>query len=338
MAEKPLRSALANSSSEPMDINTLERIEHSRDVNFFLGAATPNMLYGLLKGHAKRSPAGRVLGDRYGQICLRILIRLVQLLVCENNGTLEYVGSKMEDVATNAEVSTFLAEHTAALAMGRTTATLSFLTPSGLIGKSRSEELFSDKNTREMLEILWQDRKSVLVLYKNGSLQGLLLLLYAVWIKIGGVLVGQVDPALMIRLRDLLLRVYLVTTFTEERNHIRSLCVKSYEMYNGHQNNSIPFDMEDSRAVVHAYYQCVTSPIDPDPQSSRALDMFRYLIEFVSDLTDARMYEEPPLVARAAIERLWQAYDTEKIELLLRPTDRRSQVMYYMGDLQYALG
>ncbi|KAG9102349.1 hypothetical protein FRC06_002067 [Ceratobasidium sp. 370] len=291
----------------PVDIDTLERIEQSRDVDSFLDPTAPRILYGLLQSHISRNPTGRVFDDRYGQICVRILIRLVQILVCENNSTLEYVKSKMDDAATNAEVSTFLAEHTAALAMGRTITTMSFLTASGLIGESKAKELFSKRNTRELLDILWRDRKSFFILYKNGSLQGMLLLL-----------------------------VYLVT-FTEERNHIRSLCVKMYEIYPGHEDRSNMFDAEDSRAVIHAYNECIMFPVDPDPKSGMRLDMFRYLLEFVSDLTGPRMYEEPPLAARAAIERLWQAYDTEKTNLLLPPTNPRAQVMYYMGDLQYAL-
>ncbi|KAG8741033.1 hypothetical protein FRC10_003417 [Ceratobasidium sp. 414] len=306
-AEKSLRTILANNSFKPVDIDTLEHAEQSRDVDSFLDPAAPRILYGLLQSRISRNPAGRVFDDRYGQICVRILIRLVQILVCENNKTLEYVKSKMEGAATNAEVSTFLAEHTTALVMGRTISTTSFLTATGLIGESKAKELFSKRNIRELLDILWRDRKSFFILYKSGSLQGMLLLL-----------------------------VYLAAS-TEERNHIRSLCVQMYEIYPGHEDRSDIFDAEDSCAVIRAYSECIMFPVDPDPQSGRRLDMFRYLLEFVSDLTGPRMYEEPPLVARAAIERLWQAYDIENAVLLLPPTNPRAQVMYYMGDLQYAL-
>ncbi|KAG8709700.1 hypothetical protein FRC09_000518, partial [Ceratobasidium sp. 395] len=190
-AESSLRTALASNSIKPVDIDTLERIECSRDVDLFLDPAAPRLAYQLVENQAKRSPTGRLLDDRYGQICLRILIRLVQVLVCEYRGTLEYLKVKMEDANTDAEVSAFLAEHTAALAMGETEKALSFLTTSGLLGESRSKELFNDKNTREMLDILWNNRKSVFTLYKNGSLQGFLLLLYMIWTQISG-LVGRV--------------------------------------------------------------------------------------------------------------------------------------------------
>ncbi|KAG8678384.1 hypothetical protein FRC09_019883 [Ceratobasidium sp. 395] len=242
----------------------------------------------------------------------------------------------MEDASTNSEISAFLAEHTTALSMGESAGVLSLLTTNGLLGKS--EGLFNDKNTREMLGILWKDRKSIFTLYKNGSLQGFLLLLYMVWTQVSG-LVGPVDHFLIIHLRDLLLRVYLVTT-REERNHIRMLCVKMYDVHPGHEDKNTPVDAEDSRAVVHAYYRCIMFPGDPDLENDMKLQMFRYLLEFISDLIGPytrTMHEELPLVVRAAIERLWQAYDTDKRALLLPPTDRRSQAMYYMGDLQYAL-
>ncbi|KAG8720753.1 hypothetical protein FRC08_018294 [Ceratobasidium sp. 394] len=334
-ADNSLRVVLANNSPKPVDIDTLEHIEQSRDVDSFLDPAAPRILYGLLQSHISRNLTGRALDDRYGQTCVRILIRLVQILVCENNNTLEYVKAKMDNAFTNAEVSTFLAEHTAALAMGRSTSTMSFLTATGLIGESKAKELFSKRNVRELLDIFWRDRKSFFILYKDGSLQGMLLLLYVIWIQISGI-ASEVDPFLLVRLRDLLYRVYLAT-FTEERNHIRSLCVKMYEICPGHEDRSDIFDAGDSHAVIRAYSDCIMFPVDPDPKSGMRLDMFRYLLEFVSDLTGPRMYEEPPLVARAAIERLWQAYDTEKIDPLLPPTNPRAQVMYYMGDLQYAL-
>ncbi|KAG8695375.1 hypothetical protein FRC09_009193 [Ceratobasidium sp. 395] len=333
-AGSSLRTALASNSIKPVDIDTLERIECSRDVAFFLHPATPKLVYQLLETHTKRSSTGRLLDDRYGQICLRILIRLVQILVCETNGTLEYLKVKMEDASTDAEVSAFLAEHTAALSMGETAMAMSFLTTNGLLGKF--EGLFNDKSTCEMLGILWEDRKSVLMLYKNGSLQGFLLLLYVVWTQVSG-LVGRVNHFLITRLRDLLFRVYLVTTRVE-RNHIRTLCLKIYEVHPGHEDKHTSVDAEDSRAVVHAYYRCIMFPADPDPENAPKLEMFRYLLEFTSDLIGPyTMDEELPLIVRAAIERLWQAYDTEKTRLQLPPTDGRSQVMYYMGDLQYAL-
>ncbi|KAG9082988.1 hypothetical protein FRC07_014047, partial [Ceratobasidium sp. 392] len=164
--ESTLRTALANNSIKPVDISILERIEHSRDVNLFLDRAAPRLVYQLLQSHAKRTPADRFLDDRYGQICLRILIRLVQIIVCAKNGTLEYAKIKMEDAVTDTEVSAFLAEHTAALAMGETKNTRSFLTASGLIGYAESQDLFSDNNTREIVELLWENRKSVLTLYR----------------------------------------------------------------------------------------------------------------------------------------------------------------------------
>ncbi|KAG9107796.1 hypothetical protein FRC07_008576, partial [Ceratobasidium sp. 392] len=164
--ESSLRTALAGNSIKPVDISILERIEHSRDVNLFLDRAAPGLVYHLLWSHAERTPKDRFLDDRYGQICLRILIRLAQIIVCAKNGTLEYAKIKMEDAATDTEVSTFLAEHAVAPAMGETKNTRSFLTASGLVGYAESQELFSNNNTREIVEILRENRKSVLTLYR----------------------------------------------------------------------------------------------------------------------------------------------------------------------------
>jgi hypothetical protein len=110
-----------------------------------------------------------------------------------------------------------------------------------------------------------------------------------------------------------------------------------YMIHDGHDDESEPFDLEDSRSVVHAYSQCIMFPVDTNPKSGMRLDMYRYLLEFVTDVTGPPLHEDFPLLARAATERLWMAFDTEKTELLLPPDDPRSQILYYTGDLTYAI-
>ncbi|KAG8709699.1 hypothetical protein FRC09_000517 [Ceratobasidium sp. 395] len=293
--ENYFRTALGN-TGQHVDISTLERIERSRDVNLFLDPAAPGLVYQLLEDHAKRSSNG-VFNDQYGQICLRILIRLVQVLVCDMAHTLELIGSQMMSPSTDTEISTYLAKHTLGVVIGQpdSAASVGILKADCLIRYPQSE-LFNDERTRGMLSMLWEDRKVIFVLYKDGLLKGFLLLLYAIW--------AYASKSLL-----------------------------------GHNKKSIPVDIEDSRAVIHAYYQCIMRPADPDPDGETKLHMFRLLLEFVSDLTDPMMHEEPPLVARAAIERLWQAYDTEKTgRLLPPPTTKMVESRFYMKDIQYVLG
>ncbi|KAG8766366.1 hypothetical protein FRC12_006926 [Ceratobasidium sp. 428] len=340
--ENYFRTALGN-TGQHVDISALERIERierSRDVNLFLDPAAPGLVYQLLEDHAKRSSNG-VFNDQYGQICLRILIRLVQVLICDMAHTLELIGSQMMSPSTDTEISTYLAKHTLGVVIGQpdSTASVGILKADCLIRYPQSE-LFNNERTRGMLSMLWEDRKVIFVLYKNGLLKGFLLLLYAIWAYASkSLLVSRENPEMILLLRDLFLRIYLVT-FTEERDYIRFLYLGPiYQTYQGHNKKSIPVDIEDSRAVIHAYYQCIMRPADPDPDGETKLHMFRLLLEFVSDLTDPMMHEEPPLVARAAIERLWQAYDTEKTgRLLPPPTTKMVESRFYMKDIQYVLG
>lgn len=105
-----------------------------------------------------------------------------------------------------------------------------------------------------------------------------------------------------------------------------------------HQEESKPCDPTDSLAIIHAYNQSLGFiQSDLDPRSGK-LDIYRYLLEFTSDLSAVSSTpEELPLIAKTAIKRLWMAFDYKKIEYVIPPGDPTSQVMYYMGDLIYAL-
>ncbi|KAG8720752.1 hypothetical protein FRC08_018293 [Ceratobasidium sp. 394] len=334
--EMSFRTALGKNSLKNVDLETLERIEQSAELDYYLDPAAPGILYTLVQNHMKSKPNSRIFDDRYGLVCVRILIRLIQVLVCATSNTLAYVKSNLGTAAANANILAFLSGHTADVIlgqMGQAQNRNSLKTISSLLGQSK--DLFSHEHLSELLDILFRDRKSFFVLYKSGALQGVVLLLYMIWVQISGIMSGM-NPFLMTRLRDLLFRCYLVTS-TGERETIRLLCIQMYQIHDGHEDESEPFDIDDSRTIAHAYNQCIMFPEDTDPLSGMRLDMYRYLLEFVSDLTVFPMPEELPLVTRAAIERLWMAFDTEEVELLIAPDDRRSQVLYYFGDLSYAL-
>ncbi|KAG8709698.1 hypothetical protein FRC09_000516 [Ceratobasidium sp. 395] len=334
--DSSFRTALGNASLEAVDLETLERLEQSPEVDYFLDPAAPKILYTLVQSHMNSRPNSRIFDDQYGLVCVRILIRLVQVIVCQNSDTLSYVRESMGGAAANTSILAFLSGHTVDVIqrqMGQSHDNNSLKTISNILGKSK--DLFSRDHISKLLGLLWQDRKSFFILFKNGSLQGIVLLLYMVWVQISGIM-SEMDEFLMARLRDLLFRCYLVTD-AQERHTIRLLCIQMYHLYNGHEDESKPFDLEDSRAMVHAYNQCIMFSTDPDPLGGMKLDMYRYLLEFISDVTVLPMQEELPLVIRAAIERLWLAFDTEKIEPLITPDDPRSQTMYYFGDLSYAL-
>ncbi|KAG9126751.1 hypothetical protein FRC07_002086, partial [Ceratobasidium sp. 392] len=318
----PFRAALGRTSLKDVDLETLERLEQLPEVDYFLDPAAPRILFTLVQSHMQSKPNSRIFDDQYGLVCVRILIRLVQVIVCANSDTLSYVRTNMSAAATNSSILAFMSDHTVDVIqrqMGHSHNSNSLKTISNLLGKSK--DLFSRDHLSEILNILWRDRKSFFVLYKNGSLRGILLLLYMVWVQISGIMNAM---------------CYLVTD-TQERDTIRLLCIQMYQLYDGHEDESEPVDLEDSRTIAHAYSQCIMFPVDPDPMSGMRLDMYRYLLEFVTDLTVLPMQDELPSVTRAAIERLWMAFDTEKIELLITPDDPRAQTMYYFGDLTYAL-
>lgn len=137
-------------------------------------------------------------------------------------------------------------------------------------------------------------------------------------------------------MRDLLFRCYLVNSSEDQRGAIGLLFIHIYRLYDAHEEESEPYDQEDSRAIIRAYGRSLAFlSVDSD---GIKLDVYRYLLEFVSDLSAIpSMHEELPLIASTSIERFWMAFDHEKIEPVIPPGDQTSQVMYYMGDISYAL-
>lgn len=143
----------------------------------------------------------------------------------------------------------------------------------------------------------------------------------------------------MSHLRDLVLRYYLVTSSEDQRIAMRFLCIHMYKACKLHEEESKPCDPTDTLAIIRAYNQSLAFiKVDLDPQSGIKLDIYRYLLEFTSDLSAVSSTdEELPLIAKTAIERLWMAFDYEKTEYVTPPGNPNSQVMYYMGDVVYAL-
>ncbi len=58
-------TALENSSLKTVDLETLERIEQSRDLDYYLDPATPRILYTLVQAPMKSKPASRVCGSLF---------------------------------------------------------------------------------------------------------------------------------------------------------------------------------------------------------------------------------------------------------------------------------
>jgi hypothetical protein len=142
------------------------------------------------------------------------------------------------------------------------------------------------------------------------------------------------DRRSLILLRDLLCRCYVVTSI-KERSVVREICVIMYRIHPGHDDESVPVDTEDSRSVADAYSQSILSSTDQDPHRAMMLDMHRYLLEFVCDIASSVAHEQLPLVARAAVERFWIAFDSEKLKQAQSPDGSKSQIRYYAGDLVY---
>ncbi|QRV75947.1 MYND Zn-finger protein [Ceratobasidium sp. AG-Ba] len=326
-----LRSALGNRPLKSVDIETLEELEKSSQVECYLDPDAPRTLYIIVQNHLKNSSNGRIFDDSYGLVCVRLLIRLIHVVICENDGSLARIEANVNTTLAKSNTLAILSQHASNVVLGDTGASLGALNSLHV----KSKKLFNNEELFALLDIFWKDRKVFLVLYKKEALPGFLLLLYMIWIRVSGV-VGEMDPYMMNRLRDLLLRTYLVASIWE-RETIRLLCIYMYQVHDCHADKSIPYDEEDSRAIAHAYNRCIMVQVDPDPLKGMKLDVYRYLLEFVSDLVGSTLFEEFPLVISAAIERFWMAFDTEKVEFLIPPDDRRSQIMYYAGDLSYAV-
>lgn len=73
----------------------------------------------------------------------------------------------------------------------------------------------------------------------------------------------------------------------KERITIRQLCVSAERLRPGHDDEASPVDVDDSCAVAKAYSNLILVPTDPDLREIMILDMARYLLEFVCDLSSS---------------------------------------------------
>jgi hypothetical protein len=114
---------------------------------------------------------------------------VVQVTICVNSDTLEHV-TNLCSANPDVDIAVLLAQHTVDMIIkqsehdGYASAAASSLL-------TEPDRILSIPDFGHLLQALWRDRKSFFELCKNGSLPGVMSLLYAIWFSITGFKASQ---------------------------------------------------------------------------------------------------------------------------------------------------
>jgi hypothetical protein len=125
-----------------------------------------------------------------------------------------------------------------------------------------------------------------------------------------------------------LIHRYVLVSSNRERAHLRGLAlIATREMKKHSMQAELTSDRVDSAAVVQAFIDMLTPPIDKDFPEYLRIDLSSMVLDYVSALSQTNR-DRTVEIARCALERLWVEFETDSRGLLFQSLQETRQ---YMG-------